>query len=47
MEVRTPAPVSKTTVGLTHDFRLPEEVNLSERQGVRGRAGAHFKWFEE
>ena len=36
-----------STVGLTHDFGQPEEVNVSERQGVRGRLGAHFKGFEE
>ena len=35
------------TVGLTHDFGQPEEVNVSERQGVKGRLGAHFKGFEE
>ena len=35
------------TVGLTHDYDQPEEVNVSERQGVRGRLGAHFKGFEE
>ena len=34
-------------MGLTHDFGQPEEVNVSERQGVRGRLGAHFKGFEE
>ena len=36
-----------TTVGLAHDYDQPEEVNVSERQGVRGHAGAHFKGFEE
>ena len=36
-----------STVGLTHDFGQPEEVNVSERQGVRGRLGAHFKGFGE
>ena len=35
------------TVGLTHDYDQPEEVNVSEPQGVRGHAGAHFKGFEE
>ena len=36
-----------STVGLAHDYDQPEEVNVSERQGVRGHAGAHFKGFEE
>ena len=35
------------TVGLAHDYDQPEEVNVSEPQGVRGHAGAHFKGFEE
>ena len=34
------------TVGLDHDYEQPEEINVSEQEGVRGHATQFWKWFK-